>query len=131
MKDLITALQKSPLWERSAYLLSYDESGGFFDHVAPPQLDAYGLGPRVPMWVISPHAKARHINGELFEHTSILKFIQTQFELPTLASMNHLFDRATPATNNDAAAGKPTGPPASPRDRFAHIGDLTSCFSHD
>ena len=128
MKELISALQASPLWHSSAYLLSYDESGGFFDHVAPPQLDAYGLGPRVPMWVISPHAKARHINGELFEHTSILKFIQTQFELPTLASINHRFDHSTPATNNAAANGRPAGPPAPPRDGIERIGDLTSCF---
>lgn len=131
MKELITALQNSPLWHRSAYLLSYDESGGFFDHVAPPQLDAYGLGPRVPMWIISPHAKAGQINGDLFEHTSILKFIQTQFELPTLASVNHLFDHSTPAANNDAANGAPTGPPAPPRDRFERVGDLTSCFHRD
>ena len=80
------------------------------------------------MWIISPHARPRHISGELFEHTSILKFIQTQFELPTLASINHRFDHATPTTNNDAADGKPAGPSAPPRDRRACIGDLTSCF---
>jgi phospholipase C len=100
-------------------------SGGFFDHVAPPQLDAYGLGPRVPMWIISPHAKTRHINGDLFEHTSILKFIQTQFELPTLASINHLFDHSTPATNNATANGRSTGPASPPRDGTERIGDLT------
>jgi len=131
MQELITALQRSPLWQRSAYLLSYDESGGFFDHVAPPQLDAYGLGPRVPMWVISPHARPRHVAGELYEHTSILKFLETQFELPTLASINHAFDHATPGTDNDAAAGRPAGPPAPPRDARERIGDLTACFHRE
>jgi phospholipase C len=46
-----------------ADLLTYDESGGFFDHEPPPALDAYGLGPRVPTWVISPHRQARAPRG--------------------------------------------------------------------
>jgi phospholipase C len=41
-QELITAVRESPLWERSAFLLTYDEHGGYFDHVEPPQLDAYG-----------------------------------------------------------------------------------------
>jgi phospholipase C len=128
MKELIEALQRSPLWNRSACLLSYDESGGFFDHVTPPRLDAYGLGPRVPMWVISPHARPRHIAGELVEHSSILKFIERQFELPTLASVNHAFDLRTPGSDNAAAGGRPFGPAAPPRDALECIGDLTACF---
>lgn len=55
-QDMITALRRSPHWERSAFLLTWDEHGGFFDHVAPPQVDAYGLGVRVPLWVVSPLA---------------------------------------------------------------------------
>jgi phospholipase C len=54
---MITALRQSPLWERSAFLLTYDEHGGFFDHVPPRQVDACGLGVRVPLWVISPLAR--------------------------------------------------------------------------
>jgi phospholipase C len=49
-EELINAVRESPLWQRSAYLLTYDEHGGFFDHVAPPRIDAYGLSvpePRV------------------------------------------------------------------------------------
>ena len=56
-EELITALRESPAWDSSAYILTYDEHGGYFDHVPPPQLDAFGLGIRVPMWVISPWAK--------------------------------------------------------------------------
>src|SRR5262249_60382371 len=55
-QELITALQQSSAWASSAYLLTYDESGGFFDHVAPPQLDPSGLRPPVPPWVILPPA---------------------------------------------------------------------------
>jgi phospholipase C len=51
------ALTNSPQWQRSAYILTYDEADGFFDHVPPPEVDAFGLGIRVPTWVISPSAK--------------------------------------------------------------------------
>src|SRR6266536_2089317 len=91
-QELITALQQSSAWSSSAYILTYDESGGYFEHVASPQLDAYGLGIRVPTWVISPFAKPGHLEPTLYEHSSILKFIETVFGLPTLASVNHLFD---------------------------------------
>ena len=56
-EEMITALRDSEAWEHVGYLLTYDEHGGFFDHVAPPQIDAYGLGVRVPLWVISPYAR--------------------------------------------------------------------------
>ncbi len=128
MRELITALQGSRLWERSAYLLSYDESGGFFDHVPPPRLDAYGLGPRVPTLVVSPWAKKGFISGRLAEHASMLKLIERLFDLPTLASLNHRFDQTTPGADNDAADGAPTGPPAPPRDGLAEISDLADCF---
>jgi phospholipase C len=127
-QELITALMKSKSWKKSAYILTYDESGGFFDHVAPPQVDAYGFGPRVPTWVISPYARRRHLEGTLYEHSSTLKFIETVFDLPTLASVNHQFDDHTPGANNAAAAGASTGPAAIPRDGLQVIGDLTECF---
>jgi phospholipase C len=129
-QQLIEALMASPQWPRSAYILTYDESGGFFDHVKPPQLDAYGLGFRVPTWVISPLAKPAHLETTVYEHSSILKLIERNFGLPTLASVNHQFDRSTPSgTNYEAAAGAAAGPPARPRDRLTAIGDLTSCFN--
>jgi phospholipase C len=128
-QGLVTALQNSSAWSSSAYIITYDESGGYFDHVAPPQLDAYGLGFRVPTWVISPFAKKAHLESTLYEHSSILKFIETIFGLPTLASVNHQFDSATPGgPNNQAANGSTVGPPAPPRDGRSNIGNLTECF---
>jgi phospholipase C len=56
-EELVSALRQSSAWERSAYILTYDEHGGFFDHVRPPEVDAFGLGIRIPAWVISPWAK--------------------------------------------------------------------------
>ena len=129
-QDLITGLQQSTAWKSSAYILTYDESGGYFEHVASPQLDAYGLGIRVPTWVISPFAKPKHLEGTLYEHTSILKFIEAVFGLPTLASVNHAFDASTPGGfNNEAANGQAVGPPAPPRDGRPEIGNLLECFA--
>jgi len=127
MESVINALIQSPLWTGSAFFMTYDEGGGFFDHVQPPQLDAYGLGMRVPAFVISPWAKRGYISGQLYEHNSLLKFIERRFGLPTLASVNHHFDTSTPAFNNDAARGN-AGPPAPPRDGLAQLGDFYEAF---
>jgi phospholipase C len=129
-RGLINALRQSRHWAHSAYVLTYDENGGFFDHVAPPVVDAYGLGMRVPTWVISPFAKKRHLEPTIYEHSSILKFLETLFGLPTLASVNNRFNKSTPGgPNNEAALGYPFGPAAPPRDRLDVIGDLTECFT--
>jgi phospholipase C len=127
-EELITALRRSSAWDTSAYILTYDEHGGYFDHVPPPILDAFGAGIRVPTWVISPFAKRSHIEGTVYDHVSTLKFLETVFGLPTLASVNHRFDESTPAGPNHEAAKHGVGPPAPPRDRLDAIGDLTECF---
>ena len=129
-QELITALMQSSAWPTSAYIHTYDEAGGYFEHVAPTQLDAFGLGIRVPTWVISPWAKPGHLEPTRYEHSSILKFIETVFSLPTLASVNHAFDVATPVGSNyqAAAPGASAGPPAPPRDGRSDIGDLMECF---
>lgn len=128
MSQVINALINSSLWTSSALFLTYDEGGGYYDHVPPPQLDAYGLGMRVPALVISPWAKRGYLSGQLYEHNSLLKFIERRFNLPTLASVNHLFDTSTPGLNNDAAQGKLSGPPAPPRDGLAQLGDFYEAF---
>ena len=128
MAGVINALIASSSWRSSAMFFTYDEGGGFFDHVAPPQLDAYGLGIRVPTLVVSPYARRGYVSGKLYEHSSILKFIERRFGLPTLASVNHQFDTSTPGTNNDAANGKPTGPAAPPRDGLSQLGDFYEAF---
>src|SRR5215470_2803992 len=70
-----------------------------------------------------------HLEPTVYEHTSIFKFIETIFGLPTLASVNHRFDTATPGgPNNEASGGNPVGPPAPPRDGRNDIGNLLECF---
>jgi phospholipase C len=128
-QELITALRDSSAWDSSAYILTYDESGGYLEHVPPPQLDAYGLGIRIPTWVVSPFAKKSHLEPTLYEHTSVLKFLETVFGLPTLASVNNRFDTSTPGgANNEASNGQALGPPAPPRDGLATVGNLMECF---
>jgi phospholipase C len=127
-QQMINALRRSEAWERSAYLLTYDEHGGFFDHVVPPQVDAYGLGIRVPMWVISPFARRGPIvSRKPAEHVSTLKLIEKLHGLPTLASRNHQFDVTTP-TGGDYESG---GQPAPPRDGLDSISDLLDLFEFD
>ena len=129
-REIITALQNSPAWTDSAYILTYDEAGGFFDHVAPPQVDAFGLGIRVPTWVVSPYAKPGHLEPAIYDHTSVLKFIEAVFDLPTLASVNHAFDSSTPGgAEYEAANGMALGPAAPPRDANPRMGDMLECFA--
>jgi phospholipase C len=130
MHTLITAVMQSQYWASTAIILTYDEGGGFFDHVVPPAFDAYGAGIRVPALIISPYAKRGHIEGTLYEHSSTLKFVERVFGLPSLASINHQFDTQTPPINNQAVPpGATAGPPAPPRDGRSDIGDLMECFN--
>ena len=124
-EELVTALRESELWSSSAYLITYDEHGGYFDHVPPKQIDAFGLGIRVPLWVISPFARKGPIETDLpAEHTSTVKLLEKLYGLPTLASQNTLFDRSTPTGSNYQTGGAP----APPRDAREDISDLLDCF---
>jgi phospholipase C len=126
-EELITAVRESPIWDSSAYLLTYDEHGGYFDHVAPPQIDAYGLGVRVPLWVVSPYAKTGPtLSSRPAEHTSTVKLIEAVYGIPTtLTEQNHLFDAATPTGGNYQT----NGAPAPPRDGRDDISDLLDLFT--
>ena len=124
IKSIITAVQASKAWASTAILVTYDEGGGFFDHKPPRQLDAYGPGIRVPMMIVSPFAKKGFVDTAYSEHSSVLKFIEAVFGLPTLASINHMFDKSTPKVNNQA-----NGAPFPLRDGKAAISDLTQCFT--
>ena len=124
VQQIIQAVQASAAWASTAILLTWDEGGGFFDHLAPQQLDAYGPGIRVPMLVISPFAKKGYVDTVFQDHGSFLKFVEAVFGLPTLASINHTFDTSTPTTNNST-----NGAPFPPRDGNSATGNLTQCFT--
>ncbi len=82
----INAVMNGPQWGSTAIFLTWDDFGGFFDHVAPPYSDVYGLGPRVPLLIISPYAKPGYISHMQYEFSSVLKFIETVFNLQPLTA---------------------------------------------
>jgi len=84
VRVLLQSLMQSEFWSSSAFLLSYDDWGGWYDHVPPPQIDEYGLGPRVPALLISPYAKKGVIDHTQLEFTSALKFIQENWGVKSL-----------------------------------------------
>ena len=83
--SLVNAMGKSPQWGRSAMFIVWDEWGGFYDHVPPPQVDEMGLGLRVPALLVSPWAQRGYVSHVQYDHTSILSFIAQRFGLPPLS----------------------------------------------
>src|SRR4029077_20819043 len=107
---VVKALFASPQWRRAALFLTYDEHGGFFDHVPPPPacvpdaippmlapgdepgaFDRYGI--RVPVVIVSTYARRRFVSHVPHDHTSILRFIETRFDLPALTARDANADR--------------------------------------
>ncbi len=80
----VNAIMNSPEWKHTAIFLTWDDFGGFYDHVAPPHVDIYGYGPRVPLVVISPYAKRGSVFHGTSDFTSVLRFIEELHGLPTL-----------------------------------------------
>ncbi len=81
---LLRALGNSPAWSRTAVIITYDEGGGFWDHVAPPRPDAYGCGTRIPALLISPFARRGYVDHKAGDTTSVLAFIAARFGLQPL-----------------------------------------------
>jgi phospholipase C len=117
---VVSAFTTSPDWSKSALLLTYDEHGGFFDHVPPPRacppddepihLETLPgnsrfdrLGVRVPLIVVSPFARRHFVSHRTYTHTSLLRFVQARANLPALTRRDandeppfDLFDFHTP-----------------------------------
>jgi phospholipase C len=82
--SIVNTIGHSPLWNTTAIIVVWDDWGGWYDHVRPPQLDRMGLGFRVPMMVISPWAKRHYVSHVQHEFGSIVKFTEVAFDLPSL-----------------------------------------------
>ncbi len=76
---LINAAMRGPDWSSTAIFLSWDDWGGFYDHVVPPRVDQNGYGLRVPGLVISPYARRGYIDHQILSHDAYLKFIEDDF----------------------------------------------------
>lgn len=83
----VDALQKSPLWPGMVIVITFDENGGWWDHVAPPRGDRWGPGSRVPALVISPFARAGEVDHTVYDTGSIARLIVRRFGLETLPGL--------------------------------------------
>ncbi|MBA3807921.1 MAG: hypothetical protein H0X28_05960 [Solirubrobacterales bacterium] len=111
---LVNSIMKSPCWGSTAIFLSWDDWGGFYDHVSPPQVDVNGYGPRVPGLVISPYAKTGFIDHQQLSHDAYLKFIENDFLEGS---------RLNPATD-----GRPDARP-DVREEAPGLGDIANDFN--
>jgi phospholipase C len=111
---LVNAAMKSPDWSSTAIFLSWDDWGGFYDHVAPPPVDHNGYGLRVPTIVISPYAKRGYVDHQVLSSDAFLKFIEDDF-------LNSA--RLNPATD-----GRPD-PRPDVRENAPILGNLVNDFS--
>ncbi|TIV90215.1 MAG: acid phosphatase, partial [Mesorhizobium sp.] len=84
LADLVAHLEKSPQWQHMLVVVTYDENGGFWDHVAPPRADRWGPGNRVPAFIVSPYARMGTVDHTQYDTTSILRFITARYDLPVL-----------------------------------------------
>jgi phospholipase C len=88
ISDVLEKLRASPQWKDMLVIVTYDENGGYWDHVAPPTGtgwgDRFGPGSRIPTLLIGPHVKKHFIDSTLYDTTSVLKFITERFALQPL-----------------------------------------------
>ena len=104
----INAIMNSQYWSNTVILLTWDDYGGFYDHVRPPSAGSYMLGPRVPLIVISPYSRTGTVSHTQFDFRSILKYVEDNFGLPhkakfsrsvnSIASMLDYTQQPLPAT---------------------------------
>jgi phospholipase C len=107
LADVVHHLEKSPQWKHMLVIVTYDENGGFWDHVAPPKADRFGPGTRIPAFIISPYAKRGYVDHSTYDTTSILRFITHRFDLPVLPGIKTRDDAL--AANHSPALGDLTG----------------------
>jgi phospholipase C len=86
---LVNAVMQSPYWQNCAIIITWDDYGGFYDHVKPIQTDEWGFGFRVPAIVISPYALSSTVVHTRYDFTSILKLIETKFLLSSLTARDN------------------------------------------
>ncbi len=84
-ESVVNAVMRGPDWWSSAIFVTWDECGGFYDNVPPPQVNPFGYGERVPALLISPYAKENYVDDQVLNHMSVLAFIDYNWGLPYLS----------------------------------------------
>lgn len=102
--QLVNAIQSSPFWGDSLIVITYDDYGGGWDHVAPPVVDRWGPGTRVPAVIISPLARRGHVDHTTYDTTSILRTIEARWRLDPLGTRDAAANDLANAL--DAQAGR-------------------------
>jgi phospholipase C len=130
---IISSIMRSPEWRDSVIILSWDDWGGWYDHVAPPQVDADGYGFRVPALIISPYAKPGYIFHEQADFSSILKFIERLHGLAPLTTRDEAANDLMDAFDFNGPAQAPRLPAvrltAAPRGRSLTAGALLLMYA--
>ncbi len=84
--DQLNAVMRGPEWKSTVVFLTWDDFGGFYDHVPPPSLNAISLCLRVPNLVISPYVRPDHVDHTTYDVTSIVRYIEDRFGLSRLSA---------------------------------------------
>ncbi len=84
--ETVRAIMDSPTWPDTVIIITYDEHGGRWDHVAPPKVDRWGPGSRVPAIIVSPLAKRRYVDHSIYDTTSIIKTFEVKWRLAPLGT---------------------------------------------
>ena len=100
----VNAIMRSKFWKSTAIFITWDDFGGFYDHVPPPHYDIMGLGPRVPLLIVSPWAKKGFIDHTTYELTSPVRFIEKIFGLEPLTKRDARADDMLGAFDFDQQA---------------------------
>jgi phospholipase C len=87
---VVDAIMNRPMWKTTAIFLTWDDYGGFYDHVAPPQVDMFGFGFRVPLIVISPYSKTGYVDHTVGEFSSVLRFMEDNWGLRQLTERDRM-----------------------------------------
>ncbi len=105
--NLVRAVQNSSAWNDSLIVITYDENGGRYDHVAPPAGDRWGPGGRVPGIIISPYARTGYVDHTQYETVSVLKFIEKRYDVQPLGTQDAAANDLTNALDlsRDVAGG--------------------------
>jgi phospholipase C len=104
---VVNAIASSPEWSSSAIIITWSDWGGWYDHVAPPKVDADGEGLRVPTIVLSPYARAGTVDHEVADTTSILSLIESLHGLKPLSTRDQKASNLLSAFDFSAPPGKP------------------------